>query len=62
MDKSYNLLMESEPSEEQLENLMHAVLQEVKEKAYLADQGLFLVQKQQIKEALERQKQRYEKK
>lgn len=62
MDKICNLLSHTEPSDGQLQGLMKAVLQDVKNLAKVAEEKLANTQQQQIKEALERYKQRYEQK
>jgi hypothetical protein len=53
MDKSYNFTLDTEPTEEQLKELMRAVLKDVKERATIAQERFKTLQKQQIKEAFE---------
>jgi hypothetical protein len=50
MDKSYSFLSDAEPTDEQLEGLMQAVLQDVKERAAKADLKFKALQKQQIEQ------------
>lgn len=53
MDKSYSFISDLEPTEEQLEELMEAVLQDVKERAAKADEKFKALQEQQIKTTLQ---------
>ena len=48
MDKSYSFLSDEEPTDEQLEGLMQAVLVDVKERAAKADEKFKALQKQII--------------
>jgi hypothetical protein len=52
MDKSYSFLSDEEPTDEQLEGLMQAVLVDVKERAAKADEKFKAFQKQQLEETL----------
>jgi hypothetical protein len=54
MDPSYRFTFDAEPSEEQLHTLMQAVLGDVQNKAFVADEKFKSLQQQQIKEALEK--------
>lgn len=58
MNQEYRFLWESEPSEQQLQGLMVAVLQEVKERASFANQKLADLQKEQIQAAFAKRKER----
>jgi hypothetical protein len=51
MDKSYSFLSDEEPTDEQLEELMQAVLVDVKERAAKADEKFKALQKQLIENA-----------
>jgi hypothetical protein len=51
MDKSYSFLSDEEPTDEQLEELMEAVLVDVKERAAKADEKFKVLQKQIIENA-----------
>ena len=53
MDKSYRFISEIEPTDEQLEGLMLAVLRDVKERATMAEEKFKNFQIQQIKTAFE---------
>lgn len=52
----YKFISDSEPTEEQLEMLMQAVLEDVKKRAKDANSKFKALQLQQIKEALEKTK------
>jgi hypothetical protein len=52
MDKSYSFLSDLEPTDEQLEELMQAVLEDVKERATKADIKFKAMQKQQLENTL----------
>jgi hypothetical protein len=52
MDKSYSFLSDLEPTDEQLEELMQAVLEDVKERAAKADIKFKAMQKQQLEDTL----------
>ena len=52
MDKSYSFLSDDEPTEEQLEGLMLAVLEDVKDRAAKADEKFKAMQKQQLEDTL----------
>ena len=54
MPNKYSFLSELEPTDEQLNDLMKAVLVDVKIRAKLADERFKTIQKTQIKEAKER--------
>ncbi|HRI29848.1 MAG TPA: hypothetical protein PK239_02985 [Chitinophagales bacterium] len=56
MDKSYRFLFDTEPTDEQLAELMRAVATEVKERAKLADQKYRALMQQQLKQTLEKWK------
>lgn len=49
---SYNFISDVEPTDQQLEMLMQAVLEDVKKRAALAAEQFKILQSQQIKEAL----------
>lgn len=53
MDTSYRFTSNTEPSEIQLEELMQAVLQDVKERARQAEEKFKTLHTMQIKKALE---------
>jgi hypothetical protein len=54
MDKSYSFLSDEEPTDEQLEGLMQAVLVDVKERAAKADEKFKALQKQQLIDTLQK--------
>ena len=54
MPNKYSFLSELEPTDEQLNELMKAVLVDVKIRAKLADERFKTIQKTQIQEAKER--------
>lgn len=54
MTTNYNFLSDKEPSDEQLHQLMKAVLHDVKARSNQAQKKFEELQKQQIKEAKER--------
>lgn len=56
MDKPYNFISDSEPTDEQLSELMQNVLEDVKQRAAKAKEAFEKLQKQQIKEAFEKYK------
>lgn len=49
--KKYNFLSDREPSQQQLKNLMQAVLSDVKNRAEEAEQKFQTLKAQQVKEA-----------
>lgn len=61
METPYNFMLDTEPSDEQLEMLMQAVLEDVKNRARIADEKFRALQAQQIKDALEKARQYREK-
>jgi hypothetical protein len=54
----YSLLSEDDPTDEQLDALMQEVLKEVKQRAAIANERFQALQAQQLKEALQKWKQR----
>jgi ribosomal protein L12E/L44/L45/RPP1/RPP2 len=54
MDKSYSFLSDEEPTDEQLEELMQAVLVDVKDRAAKADEKFKALQKQQLSDTLKK--------
>jgi DNA-binding transcriptional MerR regulator len=54
----YSLLSEDDPTDEQLEALMQEVLKEVKQRAAIANERFQALQAQQIREALQKRKER----
>jgi hypothetical protein len=59
MDTSYRFLSDREPTDEQLEGLMDCVLQDVKERATLANEKFKEHQEQLIKIVFEKRKTKY---
>lgn len=49
---SYSFLSDEEPTDEQLEALMQAVLEDVKERAAKADEKFRAMQKQQLEQTM----------
>lgn len=62
MDKSYSFLLDIEPSKEQLDELMLAVLEDVKERATKADAKFKAIQAQALQQAQEIWQQKQKKK
>jgi hypothetical protein len=56
MKPSYSLLSDVEPTDEQLEMLMKAVLSDVKQRAAIAKERFDILQAQQIAESLAKRK------
>ncbi len=59
MDTSYRFTSTLEPSDEQLEGLMQAALQEVRERAAIADKNLKPCSKKQIEDGLKKWKEKH---
>ena len=58
MTQSYSFASDTEPTEEQLNELMQAVLREVKERASIANEAFKALQLHQIEEAFEKRRQK----
>lgn len=58
MLKPYTFLSDEEPSDEQLQELTEAVLTEVKERAFAAEQKFKALQAEQIEDAIQARRHR----